>query len=252
MEKAIDTVLKNDKVILAISISSMAVSAAIIYRILKDNAVTITINGLLSIVFKRGSCLALIVCKCDFDLKVFKEQIQKEFNKIKEIQEMQHPPELIFNYDYDFIHRTRIMDIDQSNRDYEEEEHSVLPTPESILLATLINGATLKEGDFLESENKKYSAVMQGDGNFVLYEGKFEPKNAKWKTNTNGKGVPPYRIIMQDDGNCVLYDVYDRHFWASDTQYKGRKPHQLVMQDDRNLVLYDGDHKPTWASGTNV
>jgi hypothetical protein len=118
---------------------------------------------------------------------------------------------------------------------------------------TLLSGAILKQNEHLVSENKAYHAVMQGDGNFVVYVSHiFHPKNAIWYSATNSikPFVGPYRLVMQDDGNLVVYDVYDRAVWNSQTQGKTAKPHRLVMQNDGNLVLYDGNSQSTWNSGT--
>lgn len=117
---------------------------------------------------------------------------------------------------------------------------------------TLGDGQTLNAGQYLESGNGYY-AVMQQDGNFVLYQTlHWIPKNALWASNTCMKGVQPRRVIMQNDGSLVVYDVYNTPTWASNTFQKGAKPHRLVMQPDRNLVIYDGSGKATWASNTNI
>mmetsp|Transcript_13856 Transcript_13856/g.12562 ORF Transcript_13856/g.12562 Transcript_13856/m.12562 type:complete len:120 (-) Transcript_13856:128-487(-) len=116
---------------------------------------------------------------------------------------------------------------------------------------TLGNGQTLEQGSFLRSSNGKYYAVIQSDGNFVLYTSKdFVPSNAAWSTKTNGKGTGPYKITVQDDGNLVIYDV-NSPIWASDTYHKGTSPYRLIIQNDRNLVLYDSGNTATWAAGSN-
>lgn len=118
--------------------------------------------------------------------------------------------------------------------------------------STLGNGQTLYAGEYLSSGNDYY-AVMQYDGNFVLYSTmNWVPDNAVWSTHTDGDGTPNHKIVMQDDGNLVIYDTYGRPTWASRTDTVGTKPHKLVLQDDRNLVIYDGNGRPTWATGTNV
>jgi hypothetical protein len=57
---------------------------------------------------------------------------------------------------------------------------------------------------------------------------------------------------MQNDGNLVIYDANGNPTWASNTQFKGISPYKLIMQTDRNLVIYDGNGKPTWATATNA
>jgi len=119
--------------------------------------------------------------------------------------------------------------------------------------ATLGNGQTLTQGNYLASPNNSYFAVMQSDGNFVLYTSRdWRPVNAVWASNTYGRGIGPYRVTMQDDGNLVVYDSRNTALWASNTYRKGANPHRLIMQSDRNLVIYDGNNSPTWASNTNI
>nr|XP_012558468.1 mannose-specific lectin-like [Hydra vulgaris] len=116
---------------------------------------------------------------------------------------------------------------------------------------TLNDGLTLYPGEYLSSGNCYY-AVMQGDGNFVLYVTQhWVPQNAIWASGSYNKGIAPRRVVMQNDGNLVIYDVYNRATWATGTNEQGSIPHRLVMQTDGNLVIYDGDNRPTWATGTN-
>ena len=103
----------------------------------------------------------------------------------------------------------------------------------------------------LTSSNGKYTLIMQGDGNLVLYT---ESNAPVWSTRTQGKGA--VRASLQDDGNLVLYTKeQDRWFhkdaaaavWASHTSGENVR---LVLQDDRNVVIYTSDGRALWASGT--
>lgn len=114
-------------------------------------------------------------------------------------------------------------------------------------------GESLGIDQKLTSSNGKYSLIMQGDGNLVLYT---ESNAPVWATRTQGKGA--VRASMQDDGNLVLYTKeQDRWFhkdaaaavWASHTSGENVR---LVLQDDRNLVIYASDGHALWASGTAV
>jgi hypothetical protein len=96
-------------------------------------------------------------------------------------------------------------------------------------------------------QGSKCRAIMQQDGNLVVYDG----NNAViWASNTNKKGVPPYRVTMQEDGNLVVYDGNNAPIWASNTKGKGTGPYKAIMQDDCNYVVYDGKGSPLWASNT--
>eukprot|EP00960_Hanusia_phi_P030178 748428-Hanusia_phi.AAC.1 len=100
-------------------------------------------------------------------------------------------------------------------------------------------------GSYLLSNNGLYSAVMQTDGNFVVYR---QGRSALWSSATYGRGTPPYRAIMQTDGNFVVYDSSNKPLWDSKT-YNTRGSY-IVMQNDGNLVLYTAAKKALWASGT--
>lgn len=63
---------------------------------------------------------------------------------------------------------------------------------------TLSNGGTLYQEDFLRSTNEAYYAIMQRDGNFVIYiSTDFSPVNAQWSSNSTEKGQPSYRLVLQ-------------------------------------------------------
>lgn len=101
------------------------------------------------------------------------------------------------------------------------------------------------EGGFLSNNN--FKAVVQGDGNFVLYDA----NGPVWASKTDGVGIAPYRLALQADGNLVLYDGAQQAIWASATHGQGKGPYRLNLQSDRNLVLYDSESKALWASNTH-
>ena len=53
----------------------------------------------------------------------------------------------------------------------------------------------------LVSANRSWRAIMQTDGNFVVYG----PSGPTWASGTNGRGSAPYMALMQPDGNLVVY-----------------------------------------------
>lgn len=66
-------------------------------------------------------------------------------------------------------------------------------------------GDTLKEKQYLTvgqflMNGKGVKAILQKDGNFVIYKG----DKALWATGTEEKHGT--KLIMQTDGNLVLYD----------------------------------------------
>lgn len=112
-------------------------------------------------------------------------------------------------------------------------------------------------------------AVMQGDGNFVLYN---KSNVAVWNSETAGN--PNARIALQTDGNLVAYSSGNSALWATYTTHNPlllkyvntsvrngliRRGQQLiltdrtlklVLQSDGNLVLYRNS-TPLWATGTD-
>lgn len=106
----------------------------------------------------------------------------------------------------------------------------------------LVSGTTLTVNQAIVSPDGQNRAVMQPDGNFVLYQGGI----AAWATGTNGSGAT--RVTMQRDSNLVIYDAAGRPKWASGTSGSGADA--LTVQNDGNLVVYAG-RLARWASGTN-
>lgn len=107
--------------------------------------------------------------------------------------------------------------------------------------ATVRAPAQRRAGSVLRSMNGTYQALMQGDGNFVVYGA----GRALWATGTQ---TPAAALALQSDGNLVLYDTSGRARWASGTSGSGGAD-VLAMQDDGNLVLYSAG-RAVWASGS--
>lgn len=109
------------------------------------------------------------------------------------------------------------------------------PAPPPLLGPVLLAGQTLRPREALV--NGGWVAVMQDDGNFVVYaNGK-----AQWSTRTSVKGSV---VTLQSDGNLVVYTPGGKAVWASHTEGKGGQ--QLEMQSDGNLVIYTANGRPVW------
>jgi hypothetical protein len=97
----------------------------------------------------------------------------------------------------------------------------------------------------LDSANGRYRALMNTDGNFVVYS---THSGALWSTHTAGH-PGSYLVVQQNDGNVVLYNSRNHALWSTGTA--GKSNVSLLMQDDGNLVLYAGpvDHSvAVWSS----
>ncbi|WP_067518277.1 LysM peptidoglycan-binding domain-containing protein [Nocardia uniformis] len=89
-----------------------------------------------------------------------------------------------------------------------------------------------------------YTLTLQNDGNLVLSE---PSGTVVWSTSTHDQGVE--RAVLQADGNFVLYKGGGAA-WSTETN--GREADRLVVQPDRNVVLYSKDGKALWSSGSNT
>jgi hypothetical protein len=107
---------------------------------------------------------------------------------------------------------------------------------------TTLHTGKLFPGQQLQTADRRYRLVLQGDGNLVLYSS----SRAVWASGTDGK--QPAFLAMQSDGNLVLYDVNLAPIWH--TQTNGLGTSALVLQPDANLVIYNGIGRPTWNSAT--
>jgi hypothetical protein len=106
----------------------------------------------------------------------------------------------------------------------------------------MVGGQGLMSGESLSSCDGRFKLFMQYDGNLVLYQG----GAAIWATNSWGS--TGYGAVMQTDGNFVLYDVNQRALFASNTW--GQSGNTLALQNDGNLVVYRSSGSPVWASNT--
>ncbi|MFF4160919.1 LysM peptidoglycan-binding domain-containing protein [Streptomyces sp. NPDC001678] len=107
---------------------------------------------------------------------------------------------------------------------------------------TLYVGEELGLGQSLQGG--AYTLTLQTDGNLVLSE---PGGGVVWATGTHEQEVR--QAVLQEDGNFVLY-TDDGPVWATDTD--GKDADRLIVQADRNVVLYSKDDIPLWASDTDT
>ncbi|MGW4738195.1 LysM peptidoglycan-binding domain-containing protein [Nocardia xishanensis] len=109
-------------------------------------------------------------------------------------------------------------------------------------------GDTLRVGEELglgqSLTGGAYTLTLQSDGNLVLSE---PGGNVVWATQTHDQGVE--RAVLQHDGNFVLYKG-EGAAWSTETN--DTDADRLVVQADRNVVLYGADGSALWASGTDT
>ncbi|NQX06096.1 hypothetical protein HQQ82_13300 [Rathayibacter sp. VKM Ac-2856] len=102
-------------------------------------------------------------------------------------------------------------------------------------------------GGQLLSADRRWRAVMQRDGNFVVYG----PGGADWATNTSSASGATFSMSVE--GRLTVADSLT--LWSRGPKpYFGIgqpgivTPYRLVLQNDGNLVEYDGLGRPVWAS----
>ncbi|HEX4787930.1 MAG TPA: lectin, partial [Actinospica sp.] len=88
----------------------------------------------------------------------------------------------------------------------------------------------------------RFSLVLGGDGNLVLYEG----STVLWSAGTAGKAST--RAVMQGDGNFVIYNGSGSPVWASNTA--GNNGATLLVQNDGNTVIYSTGGAALWSTNT--
>lgn len=106
------------------------------------------------------------------------------------------------------------------------------------------------------SKGPYYQAIVQRDGNFVVYYCESaKVRKPVFAVDQGGKGDIDWYITPQRDGNLVLYSsTTGKPTWASKTHdiQLDNAMVGLCMQQDGNLVLYafydDGTCDPIWAT----
>lgn len=99
----------------------------------------------------------------------------------------------------------------------------------------------INNGEQMVSYDGRYRAVMQSDGNFVVYGppgGYCDGGGVCWHTGTNGYGSGTW-AVMQGDGNFVLYhsSAYGVTTLCNTGTFYGSSS-TLELQTDGNLVVY--------------
>ncbi len=110
---------------------------------------------------------------------------------------------------------------------------------------TLTANTSLARGQVKTSCDGRVTLAHQGDGNVVVYDAA-RGGRAVWSTGTHGRATTS--LVMQGDGNFVLYNGGSA-LWSSGTH--GRPGSSLAVQGDGNVVIYAPGPRAIWATGTN-
>ena len=101
-------------------------------------------------------------------------------------------------------------------------------------------GHHLTTNQYLKSKNGQFIAILQEDGNFVLYN---RDKGGKADFASNTYSKPTNQVQLRNDGHITVIDKSNpgNPYWKSRRNTDGGECF-LVMQDDGNLVGYRGTH----------
>jgi len=108
------------------------------------------------------------------------------------------------------------------------------------------SGQGLSQGTSLKSCDNRFNLLMQLDGNLVLRQG----NTVLWASNTPGWGNL-VMAVMQSDGNFVLYNRANSPptaLWATNTN-TGAGNYFRIMNDG-NLIVYNSSNVILWQSHT--
>lgn len=115
-----------------------------------------------------------------------------------------------------------------------------LPTQQACATLASVSGTSLSSGQTVVSPNKQYTAIMQSDGNLVLYGN----GRALWSTRTAGN--PGSRFTAQSDGNAVIYSASGKALWNTRTNGEGTAPKfEVLSTGELDLVSTVGT---TWQA----
>lgn len=106
---------------------------------------------------------------------------------------------------------------------------------------TLSSGETLMANQQLVSANGKYRALMQNDGNFVVYRNEWD---VVWAVNEYILGsITGWRVTMKADGNLVVLTSSGALKWQSGSYVPGASGTTsafLKLDDSGGLTVYAG------------
>jgi hypothetical protein len=100
---------------------------------------------------------------------------------------------------------------------------------------------TLGKNGVMISPDWRFEAIMQPDGNFVVYEG----ESPLWSSNTVGSGD---HVSFQGDGNLVVYTSGNQAVFSAATNGAGGTT--LSMRSDGTLVILNSGGGVVWSSAT--
>ncbi len=126
------------------------------------------------------------------------------------------------------------------------EPNGLPPITAPTTCGTLLPGQGIKHDQPLVSCDGRFTFLLQGDSNLVLYFG----QSPIWAANTVGLNAAEFTLLP--DGNAVLYDTAGKILF--ETRTTGLLSTSFLVQNDGNAVVYGGPpggpSHPLYATGT--
>ncbi len=130
---------------------------------------------------------------------------------------------------------------------YFADRNQSLFSSRSEISCTAKSNAFLRASQCLSSPNCNYRAIMQSDGNFVVYRKESGKEVAVWNSQTarnNGAF-----LALQQDGNLVVYSSASKPLWNTVTSAAPFTDYKLSLDNNGVLTLTRKyDNKARWTS----
>ena len=142
-----------------------------------------------------------------------------------------------------FANATLVVQTDGNLVIYSKDNVAIWNSGTNANLWRLNSGHQLQKGESLRSLDGRFELILQTDGNLVLYRIGSGPI---WDSRTAGAIVN--NAVMQGDGNFVVYGPSGA-IWNSQTE--NNPGAYITLQNDGNLVIYR-DGKAIWNTKADV
>lgn len=192
------------------------------------------------LIFKLVCVCSLIVFSIgtiNSDLLVNAQEVN--FGEVCDIDDYEDNAEPLENYSTDDDYIEEVYDYEILDDD---SENDVDTYSSSNILS---GGKQLNVGESIVNGN--YKAIMQGDGNFVIYNG----SSATFSTRTSGSNC---FAKMQTDGNFVIYNSSGSALWATRTNLNGSShSYSLVLSSSGELNVKDNTNGyKLWSTKNSI
>lgn len=124
---------------------------------------------------------------------------------------------------------------------YYEQINQSIWSSRSEIECTANSNTVLYASQCISSKNRVYRAIMQSDGNFVIYRRNNGSETATWHTYTYGNNGA--FLALQQDGNLVVYSAQSRPLFNTETSSRPFAAYKLTLGDDGVLRLVQNSGK---------